>query len=80
MKNNFLKDFIGNVDSSSKSFFLLGIIFGIFIGMLIKPFSKGIAIGSYNGCNNHGNGCDNNLSAKSNKGLPMNNSKKEIKK
>lgn len=75
MKKNFLKDFIDNADSS-KLCLLIGIVFGILIGMMLKPFSKGIAIGSYNGCNNHGNGCDNNLSAKSTKGLPVSNGKK----
>ena len=79
MKKNLLKNFVKDADSC-KLCFLLGTIFGIFIGMLLKPFSKGIAIGSYNGCNNHGNGCDNNASAKSTKGLPINNGKKELKK
>lgn len=79
MKKNFVKDFIDNADSS-KLCLLIGVVLGMFIGMLLKPFSKGIAIGSYNGCNNHGNGCDNNLSSKSTKGLPVKNGKKEIKK
>lgn len=78
MKKNLFKDFIKNADSC-KLCFLLGAIFGTFIGMLLKPFSKGITISSYNGCHNHGNGCDNNASAKSTKGLPINNDKKEIK-
>lgn len=79
MKKNFFKEFVDNADSP-KLCLLLGIVFGIFIGMLLKPFSKGIAIGSYNGSNNHGNGCDNNLSAKSTKGLPVNDGKRKIKK
>ncbi len=72
MKNNFFKEFVDNADSS-KLCFLIGVILGIFIGMFLKPFSKGIAIGSYN----HGNGCDNNLSAKSTKGMPANDGKRK---
>ncbi len=56
--------------------FLLGTVCGVMIGML----SKGIIIGSYNGCNNKDNGCSNSMSAESVKGLPVNADKKENKK
>ena len=32
--------------------FACGVACGILIGLLAVPFSKGIVIGSYNGCNN----------------------------
>lgn len=39
--------------------FLLGILTGVVLGILGKGTDINIAIGSYNGCGNHDNGCDN---------------------
>lgn len=55
--------------------FVCGMLCGVALGMLVVPFSKGIAIGSYNG----GNGSENSLSAESVKGLPTNVGKKDRK-
>lgn len=59
--------------------FVCGVLCGVVLGMLAVPFSKGIVIGSYNGCDNKGNGCENSLSAESVKGLPANAGKKDRK-
>ena len=59
--------------------FVCGMLCGVALGMLVVPFSKGIAIGSYNGCGNKGNGSENSLSAESVKGLPTNVGNKDRK-
>ncbi len=39
--------------------FVLGILSGVVIGVIGKGMDVNIALGSYNGCGNHDNGCDN---------------------
>lgn len=38
---------------------LVGVVTGIFIGMLGKGIKTKVVIGSYNGAGNHHNGCEN---------------------
>lgn len=59
--------------------FVCGVLCGVMLGMLAVPFSKGVVIGSYNGCDNKGNGCENSMPAESVKGLPVRAGKKESK-
>lgn len=59
--------------------FVCGALCGVVLGMLAASVSKGIVIGSYNGSDNKGNGCENSLSTESVKGLPVNARKKDRK-
>ena len=59
--------------------FVCGVLCGVMLGMLAVPFSKGVVIGSYNNCDNKGNGCENSMSVESVKGLPVRAGKKESK-
>lgn len=52
-----------NVTLNKLDFFLLGAVLllaGVCLGLLAAPITRGITVGSHNGCNNGNNSCNDN--------------------